>query len=174
MSNFTLRSCSELFSSGQNARRLDGRAHNIWQRQFRKTYFLPKQDLYGQPDRNNINLHVTCTERCLSHSHGHDTGVAQSDIKCNHASPYVLLDPKGWRLFWFKLPACSFSPWCARIHGEIPDTVWKLQLGFPHFMVFLKVDTGLYMKVLQHLRVVLDVFTLKVIRGIHLKQFVAG
>lgn len=41
-------------------------------------------------------------------------------------------------------------------------------------MVHLKVDTGLYMKVVQHLRGVPDVFTLKAIRGIHLKQFVAG
>lgn len=86
----------------------------------------------------------------------------------------VLLDHKDWRLFQFKLPACSFSPCYFRIHGEIPYTVWKVELGFQYFMVFLKVDTGLCIKVVQHLPGVPDVFTLKVIRGIHLKQFVAG
>lgn len=86
----------------------------------------------------------------------------------NHTCPCVIPECK----LWILLPSSIFFHF---LHGKMPYIICKLQLGFPSYII-LKDDSGPYtcLKVVKNYPSVSDnIYTLKVIRDVYFKQFVA-
>lgn len=105
------------------------------------------------------------------------SGVIQGDTKCTHTCSCVIPERKLWILLLSSIffTIALFYLFSIFLHGKMPYTVCKLQLGFPSYII-LKDDSGacICLNVVQNYPGVPDgVYTLQVIRDVYFKQFVA-